>query len=347
MLSSWIERVQQETLLEVISDPVLGVDLEGAPIFYNSRFAVVMGERDLKNRRLWKMFTDSEILKSFQAALKEGKTNSIRAIPFDQPAGRRFFSVSISPLRKAKGKIYGAVGIFHDVTDLKRAEQIRIDFVANVSHELRTPLTAIKGYTDTLIQDLERGTPPERGFFEVIARNTDRLMSLINDLLDLSSLESTDVLHKTDLSTSELTMRILKQIQTSIDAKKQNVSITIIAKSVFADPRRAEQVLVNLLDNANKYTPNERKISIFWEPADNGTLLKVVDTGPGIPLEHQARLFERFYRVDKARSREIGGTGLGLAIVKHIMQRHDGEVWVESSPGKGTAFICRFPIQSR
>ncbi len=342
--NSWIERVQQETLLEVVSDPILGVDLEGSPLFYNSPFALLLGKKNVKNRRLWKMFIDQEILKAFQTALKKGKTDSIRAIPFDLPTGRQFFSVNVTPLRKANGKVYGAVAIFHDVTDLKRAEQIRIDFVANVSHELRTPLTAIKGYTDTLIQDFEQGKSPEREFFEVISRNADRLMVLISDLLDLSSLESTDVIHKIELSTEDVTERILKQMQGVLDAKKQEVLVTSISKTVLADARRLEQVLVNLLDNANKYTSMGGKISVTWESEDDqGTLLKVVDSGPGIPLVHQTRLFERFYRVDKARSREVGGTGLGLAIVKHIMQRHQGSVWVESAPGKGASFICHFP----
>ncbi|MGZ3700066.1 MAG: histidine kinase dimerization/phospho-acceptor domain-containing protein, partial [Bdellovibrionota bacterium] len=180
------ERDQQALLLGAISDAVIAVDLEGAPLFYNSRFALLFGEADIQHRRVWKIFLDREILNGFQLALKEGKSTSLAAIPFEMPAGKQFYSVSISSLKKtADSPPYGAVGIFHDVTELKRAEQIRIDFVANVSHELRTPLTAIKGYADTLISDLTEARPVAREFLEVIVRNTDRLMSLIHDLLDL------------------------------------------------------------------------------------------------------------------------------------------------------------------
>jgi len=339
-----VEGVQQAALMGAISDAILAVDLEGSALFYNSRFAMLFDDKNLQNRKLWKMFLDQELLNAFQAALKDGLTNSVKAIPFDRPDGRQFFSVSVSPLRAESEEIYGAVGVFHDVTDLKRAEQIRIDFVANVSHELRTPLTAIKGYADTLVQDIQEGKPAQSEFLGIIIRNTDRLMALINDLLDLSSLESTDVLHKAVVNTKELTYRVIKQMEGPLKAKNHPVIVEASTESVIADPRRLEQVLVNLLDNANKYTPAGGKLFVSWEQADeNSVVLKVHDTGPGINPSHHSRLFERFYRVDKSRSREMGGTGLGLAIVKHIMQRHGGSVWVESSSGKGSTFFCRFP----
>ena len=346
------ERDQQTALMAAISDGVLAVDLEGAPLFFNSRFAMLVGDRDFQSRSLWKTINQAEVLKEFQLALTEGKQGSLHAVQFDLPTGRHFYSVSVSPLRKPalregepySEEIYGAVGIFHDVTELKRAEQIRIDFVANVSHELRTPLTSIKGYADTLIQDVREGKPIEPHFLEVISRNTDRLMSLITDLLDLSSIESTGMLNKSQLSTDEITARVIKQIHGTISAKNHRIVVACDARTVIADPARLEQVLVNLLDNAVKYTPAGGEVQVRWEHAPAAAvLLKVIDSGPGIHPEHHSRLFERFYRVDKARSREMGGTGLGLAIVKHIMQRHDGTVWVESAPGKGATFICRFP----
>ncbi len=342
------EREEQATLMSAISDAILAVDQEETPLFYNSRFALLFGDQKIHtHQRLWEIFEDSEILGAFHVALKNGKSSSVKAIPLDDATGRRFFSLSVSPLKQAQNTIYGAVGVFHDVTDLKRAEQIRIDFVANVSHELRTPLTAIKGYADTLLLDCKQGGPVVPEFLEVIARNTDRLMNLINDLLDLSSLESKDVLQKTQMNTEEVTSRILRQMNGAFESKRHSISLENHASYVLADPRRLEQVLVNLLDNATKYTPMNGQIDIYWEPApDSHTLLTIRNSGPGIPPEHHSRLFERFYRVDKARSREQGGTGLGLAIVKHIMQRHDGSVWVESQPGRGTAFLCRFPGSS-
>lgn len=270
----------------------------------------------------------------------------VKATPFLRDGSKRFFSISVAPLRRKSGQIYGAVGVFHDVTELKAAEQIRIDFVANVSHELRTPLTSIKGYTDTLLDDVRAGRPLMKEFLEVIEKNVERLMSLIGDLLDLSSLESTDVMVKTENSTQEVSARVLQQIQGRFLLKGQQVLPVFTAPVVHADSKRLEQVLVNLLDNANKYTPQGGKIFLDWVIDGNDVLLKVKDDGPGIPTEHQTRLFERFYRVDKARSREQGGTGLGLAIVKHIMQRHDGAAWVESKVGHGATFVCRFPTSA-
>jgi len=352
-----VEREEHATLMSAISDAILAVDTDGQPLFYNSRFALFAGTEELKNRkRLWEIFRQPEILGAYQGALREGKPTSVKAIPFELPAGRQFFALAVSPLRKSHGgapqeRIYGAVGIFHDVTDLKAAEQIRIDFVANVSHELRTPLTAIKGYADTLMMDAEEGKPAAREFLEVIKRNSERLMSLINDLLDLSSIESTDVLQKTTVSTEEATRRVVHQLQGALSKKNHRLEIRTTATSVHADPKRLEQVLVNLLDNAIKYTPPGGLIRISWEPTrstaggQDDVLLKISDSGPGIPPEHVPRLFERFYRVDKARSRDQGGTGLGLAIVKHIIQRHDGNVWVESKVGRGSTFICQFPAE--
>lgn len=298
-----------------ISDAILAVDVEGKPLFFNSRFELLYGNPEaLRDRgvRLWEMFRVPEILEAFKKALTLGHNREVKAVSLEREGeSKRFYAVSVSPLRKQTGDIYGAVGIFHDVTDLKGAEQIRIDFVANVSHELRTPLTSIKGYTDTLLLDVHEGKPVSRDFLDIIARNVDRLMTLIRDLLDLSSLESTDVLHKTPINTAEATSRVVGQLHGGIHAKNQTIVETIMAPVVLADSRRLDQVLTNLLENANKYTPVGGEIRVTWENDRGGVLLRVSDNGPGIPPEHHARLFERFYRVDKARSRS-GRHRLGL-----------------------------------
>lgn len=338
-----LEREELATLMSAISDAILAVDLEGTPLFFNSQLALLFGAF-IKDTRLWEVIRAPEILNAFDVALKQGKEGFARAIPINPISGpRRFFSLSVSALRKRDGSVYGAVGIFHDVTELKAAEQMRIDFVANVSHELRTPLTAIKGYVDTLIQDSEQGQPMTPEFLQIIARNSTRLMGLIQDLLELSTLESGDSIQKERLSTKEITDRVIHQLSHAFEAKRQEVSCLVGAPLVVADSRRLEQVLVNLLDNASKYTPTGGKIAVSWDHDGNDVVLRVKDTGPGISVEHHARLFERFYRVDKARSREQGGTGLGLAIVKHIVQRHQGAVSIESQPPRGSTFICRFP----
>lgn len=344
------EREELATLMSAISDAILAVDLAGKPLFFNSRFALSFfgKERGTRQPHLGEVFRAPEILDAFHAALDQGvnQQTSIKLYVKNDPVPR-FFSLSIAPLRREEGPVYGAVGIFHDVTELKRAENIRIEFVANVSHELRTPLTAIKGYTDTLREDVaNKRYDTASQFLEIIARNADRLMRLIVDLLDLSSLESQDAAEKmniTSVDTSDLTKRVLTQLESRRADKGHTIETLYTAAQVIADPARAEQVLINLLENSIKYIPTSGKVIVKWEKTPKSVLLKVSDNGPGIPVEHHSRLFERFYRVDQARSRELGGTGLGLAIVKHIMQQHGGSVWVNSDSGKGTEFVCQFP----
>lgn len=346
------EREELATLMAAISDAILAVDPEGVPLFFNSRFAVLFLEKELQLRhaRLGEIFRDPEVLEAFHATYSEGTAREIEVPLFtkDNPL-QGHFSISISPLKKENGTIYGVVGVFHDITEMKRAERIRIEFVANVSHELRTPLTSIKGYTDTLREDVAQGrldAAAASKFLEIISRNSDRLLHLIEDLLDLSSLEfgeSEPTSSKQVIDTRDLTERVITQLQAKINDKRHTVRTVVEAPSIRSDAGRAEQVLVNLLENAIKYTPMGGKIEIRWSTSPKGVALHVIDNGPGIPSEHQPRLFERFYRVDQARSRELGGTGLGLAIVKHIMQRKGGSAWVRSEIGKGSEFVCEFP----
>lgn len=348
-----MEQIELDTVMGAISDAILAIDPEGVPLFYNTRFEVVFGGGGIRrNIKLYEIVRDPDILNAYQRSLEEGKVSITRAFSHESRSGeRRYFSLSVSPLRKQGGVIYGALGIFHDITELKTAEQMRIDFVANVSHELRTPLTAIKGYAETMYGDVEKDPHKFEGtsakdYLSVITRNTTRLMNLMEDLLDLSSIESATLLQRDTLSTEEVTLRVLKQVQPKCDKKRQRIEVEYDAKMVLADPNRLEQVLINLLDNAHKFAPEGGVLKVKWDPDRKGgkdVFLKVSDNGPGIAVDHQRRLFERFYRIDKARSREQGGTGLGLAIVKHIMQRHEGAVWVDSVLGQGAMFICRFP----
>lgn len=246
-----------------------------------------------------------------------------------------------------------AVSAAHTTIDaLKSTEKMRIEFVANVSHELRTPLTSIKGYAETLLQDFEEGREMDPQFLRVIIRNSNRLLELIQDLLDLSAIESgVDALHLSKVSTQEVTDHALSQLKRASKEKNITIEVKNLCAWVMADAKRLEQIVTNLADNAIKYCPPGSKVSIEWrkEESNEGqaihegaVILDVTDNGPGIPEEHLARLFERFYRIDQGRSRETGGTGLGLSIVKHIIQRHDATVSVESEMGKGTRFSCRF-----
>jgi two-component system, OmpR family, phosphate regulon sensor histidine kinase PhoR len=347
------ERGELATMMSALSEAILAVDADGAPLFFNSRFVLLFGGPEFPQRRLrlGEVFRDPALLDAFHATVREGQAREVSAPLHPQnESAPRFFSVAVAPLRRPAGGVYGAVGVFHDVTTLKQAERIRIDFVANVSHELRTPMTAIKGYTDTLREDVARGqfdAAPRH--LEVITRNVDRLMALVNDLLDLSSIENDarGSLERMEASTQDITDRVLAQVEPLRARFNQGIQLELKAPTVYADPGRAEQVLRNLLENALRYGPAGGQVRVCWEEDSGGVLLRVADRGPGIPLEHQPRLFERFYRVDRARSRELGGTGLGLAIVKHIMQRHGGTVTLRSQPGQGAEFTCEFPGESR
>ncbi len=245
----------------------------------------------------------------------------------------------------------GAVAVFHDITRIKQLENIRKEFVANVSHELRTPLSIIKGYVETLLDEQPPDAPTSREFLETIQRHSCRLEALIDDLLSISELES----QQARLALAPVYLRASAAIvveELASRAKEKNITVTVELPdaSVRADADRLRQVFVNLLDNAIKYTQPGGRVSVSAQERAGDVEVCLADNGPGIAPEHLPRIFERFYRVDKARSRELGGTGLGLSIVKHIVQAHGGRVWAESSPNsergeleKGSRFFFTLP----
>jgi len=240
----------------------------------------------------------------------------------------------------------GAVLLFHDVTELKRLEQIRRDFVANVSHELRTPISSIKGYAETLIDGAVDDKELAEEFVGIIQAEADRLAKLIEDLLDLSRLESGKLdLHPVRCSVKDIAERVIRDQKEAAGEKSIAVreDIPEDIPDIMADPAMITQVLINLMDNAIKYTPEGGGIEVSAAPEGGMVEVRVTDTGVGIPEKDLSRIFERFYRVDKARSRQLGGTGLGLSIVKHIVQEHGGQVWVDSLPGKGSTFTFTLP----
>jgi two-component system phosphate regulon sensor histidine kinase PhoR len=253
-----------------------------------------------------------------------------------QTPEERFLSTHWVPLLSENG-MQGVVAVFHDVTDLKRLENIRRDFVANVSHELRTPVTVIKGYSETLLDDLITENPEKAvKFVQIILSHSERLAALLNDLLSLSEMESPDYSIQMNPISVESTIR---KVCSLLQGKAADKRITIMASElsalspVMADQGRLEQVLINLLDNAVKYSSEGGSISVQAVAEDDVIRISVSDAGPGIPAASIPRLFERFYRVDSGRSRQEGGTGLGLAIVKHIVQLHGGTVRVENNAG--------------
>ena len=247
---------------------------------------------------------------------------------------------------RTQDKREGAVFVFHDITELRRLEKVPQDFVANVSHELRTPVASIKGYAETLLQGAMEDKDTRKEFLNTIYQNSTRLVNLINDLLDLARIQSGRMsVALVAISPEPVILRCLGVLEKTIKDKSLNVRVQMPDEKFFvlADEARLSQVVLNLLDNAVKYSPDGRDITIKAVPGEKLVQFDVIDTGIGIPDEDLPRIFERFYRVDKARSRDLGGTGLGLSIVKHIVLAHGGDVWVSSVLGHGTTFSFTLP----
>jgi len=272
------------------------------------------------------------------------------------PLTGRCLQIEASPAGGKRENEACVVLVFHDITDLRRLEKIRKDFVANVSHELRTPLTSIKGYVEALLDGAKDDPVASSSFLDIILKQSDRLNLIIEDLLELSKIESGGIsLKEEPIELRSLVERALSVVKPIADKNRHHLITTIDPglPAVAGDEGRLVQVLTNLLDNAIKYTPEGGTITVnailvpllgTTEPLTNAIDISVADTGIGIPKQDRPRVFERFYRVDKARSRELGGTGLGLAIVKHIVEGHGGQVWVEANQPRGSRFVVRLPI---
>lgn len=348
------EREETQSFMSAVEEGIVSVTPDLRVLYFNSQFATQFLDSNQVHKvmTLADIFRYPEIHEAFLRALKEGRNFRVQVkLETKLEKNIRYFWVSVNPLRKSKSnEVYGAMGIFHDITELKKAELVRIEFVGNASHELRTPLTSIKGYVDTLKADVKKGQfDHAEKFVDIISRNVERLADLVNDLLSISTLESNGEIKVEAVSPLQVSEHIVAEFAQIMRDKNQVVMVVGAQEitSFNADVRKVEQVLRNLISNAVKYMPVEKTVQIRWEKgANESVILRVLDNGPGIPAEHHDRLFERFYRIDKGRSRDAGGTGLGLAIVKHIMQSHGGSVQVKSEMGKGSEFICTFPAKN-
>jgi len=259
-------------------------------------------------------------------------------------AMERWLQINAASLVSVDHRKLGTVLVVHDVTRIKQLERTRQEFVANVSHELRTPLSHIKGYTETLLGGAKDDPEVAARFLGTIERNVERLQLLIEDLLTISEIESGRVmLDVRAVGLCDAIDKVVEDFRGRASAKGVTLVNGSQAVSVRADPRRLEQVLTNLLDNAVKYGGAQGRVEIDTVERDDMVEVSVQDSGPGLPAESLERVFERFYRADKARSRDQGGTGLGLSIVKHIVQSHGGRVWAESQPGSGAKFFFTLP----
>ena len=258
----------------------------------------------------------------------------------------RYFEVSAATVFDREGRPQGTILVFHDLTRIRQLENTRREFVANVSHELRTPLSLIKGYVETLMDGAITDPELSTRFLQTIDRHSNRLTNLIEDLLTISRLESGQItLQLRAIPLRPFASSLIAELQTR--AKERGTMIVNEIPDQLtgrADPDRLEQVFVNLVENAIKYGRAKGRVTVKGRTVNGHVEMCVADDGPGIPSEARERIFERFYRIDKARSREAGGTGLGLAIVKHIVQSHGGKVWVESGPGQGAHFYFTLPV---
>lgn len=339
------EKETLTTILTGMSDGVMVVDANGAVILTNRVLEDLLhGRSDLVGKTPVEVIRSAELQNGFAQVLETGEIFKME-LSIATPEADRVFDVTIARLMH-EDKAGGAVAVFHDITDLKRVEVMRRDFVANVSHELRTPLTSIKGYAETLCEEGIEKVPQAQSFSHIILKHANRLSALVQDLLSLTQLES----QTTPLTRREVDLcRILDAAILVVKPAAEGKNLTIATESipektmVWADRDQIGQALVNFLDNAVKYTPEGGSIMVSVTDAEDEVQVTVADTGIGIPREHLNRIFERFYRVDKNRSRELGGTGLGLSIVKHIIQTHGGRVWVNSELERGSAFSFSLP----
>jgi two-component system phosphate regulon sensor histidine kinase PhoR len=281
-----------------------------------------------------------DIASQLAASLKGGSTEAAE-LGLSRDPGRTFVARA-APVAAGGGG--GAVLVLHDITDLRRADQIRRDFVANVSHELRTPLTAIKGYVEALL-DGPGEDEEARRFLEVIGRHTTRMERLVKDLLRLARLDARqEPLERASCDVQQLFRSVVADLSSAIDAKRQRVSIDVPSEgtTVSADPAKLHDIIRNLVENAVNYSPEDAEVRLAAARSNGQFTISVSDSGPGIPVDDLTRVFERFYRVDKSRSRP-GGTGLGLAIVRHLTELHGGTALAANRPEGGAVFTITLP----
>lgn len=300
--------------------------------------------RDIRGLTLMEAFRNHDLLEVVERVQREGQVRGFElTLPGIQQT--RYLEVNASAIRDPENERDEIIIVFHDFTRIKELESLRRDFVANVSHELRTPLTLIKGFVETLIDGAKDDPNVAGKFLQTIHKHTNRLAFLIEDLLTISHLESGRlVMQRQELRLHSLVERVLDELQSPAGQRKVTLENLVPEElEITADADRMQQVLYNLVDNAIKYGREGGLVQVGAGIEEQTTEVFVRDNGAGIPREAQDRVFERFFRVDRARSRDQGGTGLGLSIVKHIVQAHGGEVWVKSETGSGSTFFFTLP----
>ncbi len=325
--------------LESMAEGVVIVDAQGKTLLVNTALLEALGlkKNSVEQAYFWEIFRDSEVNEMMETCLRD---RQVLQKEHTVLLSEKIFEIQVSPV-SGDADFLGAVGVFHDVTRLKKLEKVRTEFVANVSHELKTPLTAILGYVETLKDGAVEDKQNCMKFLSTIEDQAQSLSGLVEDLLLLSSVESEkNQLRFQAVDLEAILARVLSYLDRKILEKKINIEKEIAPRPFLlrADPALFERVISNLLDNAVKYSSNGGKVLVRAFEKDGSAVIEVVDEGIGISEADIPRIFERFYRVDKSRSRESGGAGLGLSITKHIIESHGGKIEVESAPQKGSKF---------
>ncbi len=336
-----------EAILSSMTEGVVAIDSDERVISINpaaSGFFHVDREFAI-GKTIHETIRNSELVGIIRKVVKNGSVSDF--VISSMQSGNRWFQVTGTTLKNADGKNMGAVMVINDITQIRHLENVRKEFVANVSHELKTPVTSIKGFVETLQDGAVNNPEDTKQFLKIIQKQADRLNAIIDDLLELSRLEQEETISQIPREKVNVS-RIISEAVSDCRKQADDNKITVVHRcdddlEFIVNPPLIRQALVNLLNNAIKYSEIGTEVKISCRREGEWISISVSDHGPGIPRNHQDRIFERFYRVDKARSRNLGGTGLGLAIVKHIMRIHNGDVSVQSGTGSGSTFTISLP----
>ncbi len=350
-LKNWFSNKQTETnqtrttlnkLLKTMRESVIVIGEDTRIFAFNKPAFDAFGRQNdtLENKRLSEVIRDLNLHEAFRKALEEAKNSDVG---LELVGTGKKYDVRIAPIELDEKK--GAIGIFYDISQIERLENVRQEFLSNISHELRTPLTSILAFVETLEDGAIEDEENNLRFLGVIRRNAERMHHLINDILELSSIESGKIIIEPKRSNlSNLTEEVFMNLSNKAGERQVKLINEVPPDTIVcADAVRLEQMLTNLIDNAVKFNREGGSVSVSYAQDAANDIISVTDTGEGISGEHLQRIFERFYRADRARSREIGGTGLGLAIVKHLARLHSGEISVNSTLGKGSTFSVELP----
>lgn len=337
-----------QAILNSMTDGVIAVNRQGEVVFINRVLEENLGvkQEDCYGQNILGVIRNYEI-EEICKKTSESQKPLIRDVKLINPEPK-YYRIQATPLVGDDDTHGGVLVLLHDITERKQLEDMRTEFVTNISHELRTPLTSIKGFLETLLSGALNEPETAQRFLDIMYKETERLTNLVNELFHLSKIEERRVVHRWQkIQLNE----IIKTVTTMFmaQAKEKNIELKVDINSdllpVFGDSDMLTQVLINLVDNAMKYSPSDGEVHIQSINEGNEVRIVVRDTGIGIPSESLPRVFERFYRVEQARARELGGIGVGLAIVKHIIQAHGGQIFAESEVGKGSVFSFTLPVE--